>query len=64
MPPCMENIGRLKDLIKDIDKDNLWSTFRRIYKNMQYEEIRLHVISKEYFKNDERALLDRENIAM
>lgn len=57
-----EEIDNLKDMIKDVEKDYLWTTIGKFYKSMWYEEVKMHVISKEPLKFKKGDLLDREKL--
>lgn len=57
-----EEIENLNDMIKDVEKDYLWATIGKFYKSMWYEEVKMHLISKEPLKFREGDLLDRERL--
>lgn len=57
-----EEIDNLNDMIKDLEKDYLWTTIGKFYKSMWYEEVKTHLISKEPLKFKEGDLLDRERL--
>lgn len=57
-----EEIDNLDDMIKDVEKDYLWTTIGKLYKSMWYEEVKTYLISKEPLKFKEGDLLDRERL--